>query len=219
MKAIIFDLDQTLIDRTETVRKFLNEQYLRFVDELTCSKNDFITTLMHKQKNGYADKLIAYQEAMEILSQSIKAEILFADFKERYGLDGVLFPGIKEMLATVSKTFTLAIITNGRSKVQNAKIDSEGIREFFKVIKVSEEEGIKKPNEDIYLRCLADLGLAAEDCVFVGDHPVSDVAAPKHLGMKTVWIRSEHYDEPEAADLVIEAASALVEHLDNPLFK
>ncbi|PWQ98402.1 HAD family hydrolase [Leucothrix arctica] len=218
MKAIIFDLDQTLIDRTETVRKFLNDQYIRFDTELSCSQESFVTTVMHNQKNGYADKLIAYEESMQELTESVEAEALFTDFKATYGLDGVLFPGIKEMLAQVSEHYVLAMITNGRSKGQNAKIDSEGIRQYFQVIKVSEEEGIKKPNEEIYLRCLADLGLSAEECIFIGDHPQSDVATPKKLGMKAIWIRSEHYDEPEEADLVIDCASDLIGHLNSELF-
>ena len=218
MKAIIFDLDQTLIDRTKTVRKYLNGQYDRFATELSCSQDAFTTSVMRTQKNGYADKLTAYEESMEELGQSVEAEVLLTDFKATYGLDGELYPNIKEMLAKVSERYVLGMVTNGRTNTQNAKIDSAGIREFFKVIKVSETEGVSKPNEEIYLRCLADLGLSAEECVFVGDHPVSDIAGPKSLGMKTVWIRSEHYDEPEEADLVIDCAPDIIEHLDSELF-
>lgn len=218
MKAIIFDLDQTLIDRSETVRKFLSAQYDRFSRELNCEQEAFVATVMRNQKNGYADKLVAYEQSMQELGESVEAQTLFVDFKASYGIDGVLFPGVKEMLAQVSVRFDLAMITNGRSKVQNAKIDSEGIREFFKVIKISEEEGIKKPNEEIYRRCLADLGLTAANCIFVGDHPQSDVIAPKKLGMKAVWVKSEYYDEPKEADLVIDSAPDLIEHLNSELF-
>ena len=204
MKAIIFDLDETLIDRTSTVRMFLNEQYDRFSDQLTCRKDEFTESVMTHLNNGYADKLVAYEQACVELEEAI-AEDLFHDFGARYGPGAICFPGIYSILEELSADYTLAIITNGRSSSQNSKIDSVGIRPFFAAIKISEEEGIKKPNEEIYRRCLSDLGLSPSDCLFVGDNPVVDVIAPKNLGMNAVWVRSIHYDEPSEADAIIDS--------------
>lgn len=202
MKAIIFGLDETLVDRTATVMNFLDEQYERFSDQLTCPKDTFIDSVMTHQKNGYADKLVAYKQACSEHGVLI-AEDLFQDFKARYGSEAVCFPGVSSTLEKLSADYSLAIITNGRSSGQNKKIDSIGIRHFFASIKISEEEGIKKPNEEIYRLCLRDLGLPAPDCLFIGDNPAVDVITPKNMGMKAVWVRSIHYDEPDEADAVV----------------
>lgn len=77
------------------------------------------------------------------------SEALVEDDKQAYGFDADIFPGVVELLEELAQTFDLAIITNGRSRGQNAKIDSVGIRKYFKVITVSEEEGIKKPHDPI----------------------------------------------------------------------
>lgn len=94
MKAIIFDLDQTLIDRSETVRIFLSGQYERFASELSCDRESYVGTVMRNQKNGYADKLTAYEESLQELAESVEVLALLTDFKASYGIDGVLFPGI-----------------------------------------------------------------------------------------------------------------------------
>ncbi|EDY82930.1 haloacid dehalogenase-like hydrolase, putative [Verrucomicrobiia bacterium DG1235] len=204
MKAIIFDLDETLIDRTSTARKFLGDQYDRLADRLNCQKDDFIETVIKHQKNGYADKLVAYEQSCTDLKESI-AHDLHLDFRMRYGADAISFPGTLSTLEELSDNYTLAIITNGRSSGQNSKIDSTGIRRFFSAIKISEEEGIKKPNEEIYIRCLSDLGLSSADCLFIGDNPLVDVIPPKKLGMKAVWVRSIHNDEPKEADAIVDS--------------
>lgn len=204
MKAIIFDLDGTLIDRTSTVRSFLGDQYNRFADRLACKKDEFIESVMKHQKNGYADKLIAYERSCSELNESI-VEDLYRDFRARYGSDAISFAGVSTALEKLSVDYTLAIVTNGKSSSQNAKIESAGIRDFFSTIKISEEEGLKKPNEDIYKRCLSDLSLSPADCLFVGDNPSFDVITPKKLGMKAVWVRSIHYGEPNEADAVVDS--------------
>jgi len=208
MKAIIFDLDETLIDRTSTVRGFLDEQYDRFFDQLTCQKDEFIASVFIHQKNGYADKLVAYEQACSELEESI-ADDLFHDFRARYGSDAICFPGVCRTLEELSADYTLAIITNGRASGQNSKIDSIGIRHFFATIKISEEEGIKKPNEEIYRRCLSDLNLSPSECLFIGDNPVADVITPKNMGMKAVWVRSIHYNEPNEADAIVDSVLEL----------
>ncbi|RVU83541.1 HAD family hydrolase [Leucothrix sargassi] len=213
--TLIFDLDLTLVDRTATVHKFLQEQYDRFSEQLTCSKEAYIEKVMLYQENGYADKLVAYQRTFEELEQVVDAEVFLDDFKNVYGRDAVLFPNITTMLADVATRYRLAILSNGRSKAQNAKIDNCGIREFFEVIVISEEEGVAKPDVEIYQRCLSKLGAEAAECLFIGDNAHNDITVPKQLGMATAWVQSPNYDAPEAADIILESAADIVEHLNS----
>lgn len=209
MKAIIFDLDETLVDRTATATAFLEDQHKRFRDRLSCPKASFVRTILHHQKNGYADKRMAYADACEELNESVTEE-LYLDFRELYGFQAVAFPGVLQTLAVLAERHRLAIISNGRARCQNAKIDSCGIRRFFDVIKISEEFGAKKPCESIYLSCLSDLGNDARDCLFVGDNPLVDVDPPKRLGMTVVWIRNDHYSEPTLCDAIIDSVAEIL---------
>jgi putative hydrolase of the HAD superfamily len=209
MKVIIFDLDETLVDRTATVTAFLENQHERFRDRLSCPKASFIRTVLHHQKNGYADKRIAYANACEELNESVEEE-LYRDFRKLYGFQAIAFPGVSQTLTVLAERHRLAIVSNGSARGQNAKIDSCGIRGFFDVIKISEEFGAKKPCESIYLSCLSDLGQDAKDCLFVGDNPFFDVDPPKRLGMTAVWIRNDHYPEPALCDAAIDSVADIL---------
>lgn len=209
MKAIIFDLDETLVDRTATATAFLEDQHKRFRDRLSCPKASFVRTILFHQKNGYADKRLAYSNACKELHESV-AEELYHDFLRFYGFQAVTFPGVSLTLALLAERHKLAIISNGRIRCQNAKIDSCGIRRFFDVIKISEEFGAKKPCESIYLSCLSDLGHDAKDCLFVGDNPRVDIDPPKRLGMSAVWIRNDHYQEPITCDAAVDSVADIL---------
>jgi len=63
MKALIFDLDETLIDRSKTMSLFLRVQYERFVVLGSVSVDNFVVSVLKYQKNGYEDKHVAYQLA------------------------------------------------------------------------------------------------------------------------------------------------------------
>ena len=53
----------------------------------------------------------------------------------------------------------------------------------------SEEEGISKPNPELFLRALERSGCPAENAWMIGDRPDNDIAPAKALGMKTVRVR------------------------------
>ncbi len=208
MKAIIFDLDETLVDRTSSIISFLEDQFDRFDSNLSCSKDEFVRTVNKSQGHGYVPWDVAYSNSIRELGipESLG---LYDDFREKFGSDYQLFPKAAETLEILASSFILALITNGNTQVQNKKIDSCGIRKWFSSIKISEDEKIKKPNKEIYLRCLADLELKPEECIFVGDHPVCDVFVPKELGMKGIWLRKSHFNEPTDSDYIINSVAEL----------
>ena len=214
MQSLIFDLDETLIDRTETMRLFLANQYLRFANFIEATKEDYITSVLHHQKNGYENKHTAYKLACaELINNETIADDLFTDFKDKYGFEAILFTGVKEVLERLSKKFTLGLVTNGRERCQNAKIDFVGIRPFFKSIKISESFGVKKPDQSIFESCLAELGSDPSSCVCIGDNPANDLFPAKNIGMKTIWVINDNFEDfyiyDEAIKSVVFLESAL----------
>lgn len=213
LRAVIFDLDQTLLDRTATFHRFLEKQYLRFQSGLHgVSSAEFVAAVQAYDDNGYAPKEAVYERVCAGWSPTLGGE-LFADFKETYGRDPVLFADAVAVLENLTERYQLGLITNGRRESQNAKIDHAGIRKFFGAIKISEEEGVKKPNPAIFERCLEQLNVAPERAVYVGDHPQNDVEAARRLGIRGVWLRSELYAEPKGSDGVVDNLTELIDLL------
>ena len=159
IRAVLFDLDETLIDRAETMRKFLQDQYHRFPDLSVNAVDLFVDACLNYQNNGYADKHLAYKSACDDFGSKnlILADLLFEDFKEHYGKDPVLFPGVVETLGTLRKNYLLGLVSNGRSRAQVAKLEVSGISELFSSICISESIGSKKPDHSIFLYCLNEL--------------------------------------------------------------
>lgn len=59
------------------------------------------------------------------------------------------------------------MITNGFTDFQWMNIKALGIDHYFDTILVSEQEGIKKPHKDIFLRALKALDVSAEESVYI----------------------------------------------------
>ena len=211
MKALLFDLDETIVDRGETMRRFLIQQIRRFHPAIDLPVDAYVTSVIHHQKNGYENKLKAYELACEeLLVDTNFAKDLFLDFNENYGDEAVPFNGVKEVLEELSNRYSLAIVTNGRARCQNAKIDYLGIRHLFQVIIISEEFGAKKPDPKIFEACLNELGCGASNAIFIGDNPQNDLEPAKKLGMKVIWVRNPHFDVPQEVDGIVDSV-ALIE--------
>lgn len=213
LKAVIFDLDQTLLNRTATFHRFLEKQYLRFQHDLQdISLMEYMTTVQNYDNNGYTPKSDVYTKVCAEWSLGLGEE-LYTDFKEVYGREPVLFGDAVMVLEALADRYKLGLITNGRSRGQNAKIDGAGIRRFFDAIKISEEEGVKKPSPVIFERCLEQLGVPPAQAVYVGDHPEKDVVAAQRLGLKGIWVRSRNYAAPESADGIVDNLDELFDLL------
>jgi putative hydrolase of the HAD superfamily len=81
----------------------------------------------------------------------------------------------------------LGVVTNGEGVRQRRKLAALGLDRSFDVILVSEEEGVRKPDAEIFRRALARCGVPAHEALFVGDHPVADVEGAYRAGLVAVW--------------------------------
>lgn len=205
IKAILFDLDETLVNRVETMRRFLVEQHRFFPELVGCSGQLFADFCLSHQANGYASKLEAYESVCESLkiNNNGVAKKLFSDFKERYGTEPVLFSGVFEVLKLLQGRYRLGLVTNGRTKSQMAKVDLSGMSPFFSSICISESFGRKKPDRAIFAACLNELSVRPDQAVFVGDNPIADIQPAREVGMLTVWVKNACFSEPKECDGVI----------------
>ena len=201
IKALLFDLDQTLIDREQTMQRFLNEQICRHRPRIKSAASTLVESIFRHQENGYADKLTAYRNACtELNEDSALAQVLFEGMEQRYGENPILFEGAGEVLASLQDEFRLGLITNGRRKVQSAKINSSGLHGFFDSILISGQVGVKKPDPAIFHLGLDALAVRPDQAVFIGDHPVNDIEAAAAVGMQTIWFENNHYHRPACCD-------------------
>ncbi|WP_331505490.1 HAD family hydrolase [Phenylobacterium sp.] len=98
------------------------------------------------------------------------------------------FPGALEGLQALRRRgIKLALITNGSSATQRAKIKRFRLASYFHHIQIEGEAGFGKPEEQAYRHAMAALGVEPDETWIVGDHLEWEVAAPQRLGITAVW--------------------------------
>ncbi|WP_339293220.1 HAD-IA family hydrolase [Paenibacillus sp. FSL W8-0187] len=90
----------------------------------------------------------------------------------------------------------LGIITNGFGRFQMNNIKGLKIDHYFDEILISEIEGVRKPNIEIFMRALKRLGIEPHEAIFIGDHPVNDVEASIKAGMIGIWKEDDFFERP-----------------------
>lgn len=99
-----------------------------------------------------------------------------------------VFPGARDALAYfAAHGVRLALVTNGESDKQRAKIERYGLAPFFHAILIEEEQGLGKPDDRVYARALECLGLSGPEVWAVGDNLEWDVAGPQRFGAFGIW--------------------------------
>lgn len=193
MKALLFDLDGTLLNREATLISFCKAQYEKFSLEMNLEK--YVKKVCELDANGYVRKKTVYAEIAKEFNLSKEIEQnLFLDYMNHFQEYCVPFNGLTEMLkALKEKQFLLGIITNGRHEGQMASLRALSIEDFFDVVLISESEGLAKPDSELFERALSRLGVKANVACYVGDHPINDMEAARKVGLKTIWKKNEVY--------------------------
>lgn len=214
IKAVMFDLDGTLLDREESVRRFIHDQYARLKERLTgIEERDYVTRFIELDNHGYRWKDAVYDQLIQEFEISgITRRELLDDYVNEFQHFCVAFANLDPMLnALKTRGLRLGIITNGFGEFQMISIRGLGIRDYFDCILISEWEGMKKPNPELFHRALEALGVTPDTAMFVGDHALHDIQAAKRVGMRTVWKRNDRWAESEAgADESIDDLSELI---------
>ncbi|AJY76185.1 HAD family hydrolase [Paenibacillus beijingensis] len=190
IKAVIFDLDNTILDRTSTFRNFTNTFLKTYFDHLELKQYIF-DRIIFLDQDGYKDKQELFSELLEELPWKVtplKTELL--DFySTEYVKNAVLMEHAREVVQHLRTKYKTGLITNGKTFIQYGKIDQLGMRSDFDLIIVSEEAGVKKPDPRIFEMALMELELRPEQCIYIGDHPVNDIEGAAKIGMETIWIK------------------------------
>jgi putative hydrolase of the HAD superfamily len=80
------------------------------------------------------------------------------------------------------------------ARLLRGDVEAFGLSELFDVIVFSEEVGSRKPEPEIFLHALRQLGVEPENAMFVGDRLDADVQGAARVGMATVqalWFRAD----------------------------
>ena len=203
------DLDNTLVDQTGALRTWAED----FVSsrDLDPAAVDYLAV-----KSSTALTWTEYAAGFKRhfnLPDSV--EQLVRDVTDTYPafftLDEEVAAGLRLLRG---EGWKLAVVTNGATGMQNAKIDQVGLRDLVDGVFVSETEGAAKPERLIFERAADRLGvqLGRRTGWMVGDSLEADIAGGIGAGLRTVWLsrgRALDVADPQPDHLCDSMADAL----------
>jgi putative hydrolase of the HAD superfamily len=182
MRAVLLDLDGTLVDRNAALRACLRRRAgLTGVD---------VERLLELDRAD-SGSLTALSTALLELRPGLAPDVRALVHSLRQQLPDFITPdaAIGRALTRLARAkLRLALVTNGgpsqRRKLAAAKIAEQ----VFASIHVSGELGHAKPEPAIFQAALAALGVAADQALMIGDSPHADIAGAARLAIPTCWL-------------------------------
>jgi len=204
IRAVLFDLDGTLLNRDLSLQKFIEDQYIR-INLKHIPIDQYINRFIELDQHGYVWKDKVYAKLIEELKiNDLTASQLLKDYLSLFPRHCTPFDNLEKMLVTIKQqNIKLGMISNGFGQFQMDNIKALKIDHYFDTILISEYQGIKKPDREIFMRGLSRLGVSPKESIFVGDHPANDIEAAKKAGMKTIWKQNTHFSHAPAADYCV----------------
>lgn len=224
LKAILFDLDDTLLDWSEFRQDwpvFEEQNHLRrvfdYVAQVATPLPDFQvfvteyrTRTREAWRHGRATLIAPHLgtilvEAVAACGSSAAMEDLLRVYDWRAIPGTRLFPEVPEMLSLIrEKGIQMAIVTNAHQpmRARDVEIGEHGLLEYFPECRISAADaGLLKPHPMIFQMALDQLGVKAHEAVFVGDNPVADISGPQGIGIKTV-LRANGHGLPILSEII-----------------
>jgi putative hydrolase of the HAD superfamily len=217
LRALYFDLDDTLVDRASAGERYFADWVRRRPDAFGADVIAAVRALVALDWEHSADRPGYCRAVAEAYPALGEPAAIWADFCEHLPRFMEGRPAVERLLAALVPHYRLGLITNGPGSLQRAKLAASGYAPHFDGIFVSGEVGYDKPDPRIFDRALEAFGCAAADAMMIGDAPAYDLLGARRVGMATVWVgglwrrRGRPYPaHVPAPDYVIDAVEDLV---------
>lgn len=209
LKAVIFDLDNTLFD-FNTAHKLGLEEMAQYGEsrfgvpaERFLQAYELVDIQLKKEQPLVAachNRMIIAQRMLEMLG--LPSLVTPLELYETYW--GAIirtikpYDGVTELLSRLKrKRIRTGIVTDMTVHIQHRKIAALGLSEYFDVMVSSEEAGVEKPNPKIFHDCLHKLKVRPRESVFIGDSFERDVCGAHAAGMMPFWLNGSGKAAPK----------------------
>ncbi|GMA25800.1 hypothetical protein GCM10025864_35590 [Luteimicrobium album] len=153
---------------------------------------DALADILEADQDGHGSKEALARVLVDRLGWDDDVPAVIARFRAGI-VDGLrLYDGVPGLLDELRDAgHRVAVVTNGTSAQQRAKIARCGLEACVDAVVVSEEEGVAKPDPgllEIALDRLGATGIDRDQVWMVGDTAHADVAAGRAAGVRTAWV-------------------------------
>jgi putative hydrolase of the HAD superfamily len=228
IEAVLFDLDETLIDAETGLMKahervaHLILEFLK-VSGVQVDTADLLLKIKllddHMNRDSQYDRNLWWPTLVAEFDPSLElpedlASRMTAEYWESYSKYSLPYPdtiSVLECLRQCGYKLGLVSDTDGSPGVKLRRINMLSFREFLSVVVVAGEDTVElKPSSVPFLKASRLLGVSNEATVFVGDKPFTDIAGAKEAGMRTIHVWRRRWNSDVRADLTVRSLTDLL---------
>ena len=192
LKAIIFDLDGTLVDSLP----YHHESWRIFFKNNNIKENDFSEIIKEYKGGGTLELMTSVFGNMytkdELKKMSDDKEVIFRDIYR-----SKIYPieGLKQFLDNLKENnILLSIGSNAIRKNVLMTIEELGITNYFSSIICGDEVSRGKPDPEMYIKTLSNLNVGKDECIIFEDS-IEGVTAAKNADIKVIGVTSSQSSE------------------------
>ncbi|HHT9123444.1 MAG TPA: HAD family hydrolase [Candidatus Wunengus sp. YC63] len=197
IRAVIFDLDDTLYDCSGTLVVRGRKQVAKTIAKLiNCSEEEaFQLQLDMEEKYGVKaniyEKIVSHYHLPGTYAQELLEEFVHIDIS-----DITVFPDVMDtMIQLKARGYWVVLVTSGDKEIQRKKIDVLGLNNRYFDDIVITERNKDQSKKACFQEIIKRYDLQAEEVICVGDKIDDELTASKSLGMVTVMFEhGRHYN-------------------------
>lgn len=229
IRAVIFDLDDTLFDRNAAQIRVVELIMKGFSQIFQGFDTERVVAAFLESDRLSADDFYAGEPSDGLREKRLKSFLQLLGINEDYAnaitemyvrdypMINIPISGAVPVVKELSTRFLIGIVSDGLPDVQYRKLDAIGLSGIFSCIVLSEEIGIRKPDPKIFQYAADTLQVKPIECLYVGDSHRNDIVGAKTAGMKACWYNCKS-SEPEnteiKADFIITSIRELTRILE-----
>ncbi|WP_148882534.1 TIGR02253 family HAD-type hydrolase [Thermococcus aciditolerans] len=200
MRAVLFDIDGTLLTEMPLIQLFLPQVYDRLSRRFGISKDE--------ARERFLDEIFGRRDTYDwhdwnFFFRLFDLDLCYEELMERYPHKLHVYPDTIPVLEWLRDSgYKLGAVTSG-PEYQRLKLRLTGLLDYFDAVVTREDVKAIKPEPKIFLYALEKLGVEPGEAVMVGDSLSQDVYGAKNVGMVAVWINRDGDEDYNMADYEI----------------
>ncbi|MEU3971338.1 HAD family hydrolase [Streptomyces bacillaris] len=182
-RLVLFDLDNTLIDRKGAIQEWAVQFAARH--SLADHAVTQLVELVQERAFPVTFETIRAQYRLQPSAKTLWRQYC-SDIAAAVRCPERALAGLDSLRAT---GWRVGIATNGATDIQNAKLQATGLIDRIDGVCVSESVGARKPAPAVFEAAAVACGsLLSQGGWMVGDNPETDIDGGRRAGLRTIWI-------------------------------
>ena len=194
IKAVIFDLDNTLLDFMKMKDYAVKAAIAGMIEAgLDIDADESYKTIIGiYEEEGWENQQVfnhfLNKTIGEVNNKYLAAGIVA--YRRAREANLMVYPNVNHTLVELIKmSVKLAVVSDAPSREAWMRIYYLNLHHHFDVVLTFDDTNVRKPSPIPFEMALSQLNIDAEEALMVGDWPERDVVGAKKLGIRTIFAR------------------------------